>query len=259
MWQGNPDVWGSHAPVLFPIVGGLKDNLFFYKDQKYHLPRHGFIRRNKDLYVVTHTPDTLVLQLDSNETTREMYPFDFSFQLSFTLLSNQLKIAHRVFNSGNDRMYFSLGAHPAFNCPLEEGDTYEDYHLKFEQREYLKRWNLNASGQIAEEGELVMDHSHIIPLNPHLFKKDALIFKELKSRQVSLYRATKEIIRVKFRDFTSLGLWAKPEAPFICIEPWLGYADAYHSSQQLTEKAAILNLQHQKEFSAKYSIEIFDL
>jgi len=138
MWQGNPDIWGSHAPVLFPIVGGLKEDTFFYKDQTYHLPRHGFIRRNKDLYVITHTADKLVLQLDSNETTREIYPFDFSFQISFELLSNKLGITHRVYNTGKGPMCFSLGAHPAFNCPLEEGEKYEDYHLKFEQKEYVK-------------------------------------------------------------------------------------------------------------------------
>jgi galactose mutarotase-like enzyme len=155
-------------------------------------------------------------------------------------------------------MYFSLGAHPAFNCPLEEGEKYEDYHLKFEQTEYLKRWNLDASGQIAEEGKLVMDNCQIMPLSSHLFVNDALIFKELKSHQVSLCSANREIIKVKFQDFTSLGLWAKPKAPFICIEPWLGYADASDSNQQLIEKEALLKLNAQDEFAASYSIEVFD-
>lgn len=258
MWQGNPEIWGSHAPVLFPIVGGLKEDIYIYEGQKYHLPRHGFIRKNKDLKLITHTSNKLVLQLESSPSLKENYPFDFVFEISFSLLQNELEIHHRVLNTGKQNMYFSLGAHPTFNCPLEEGKKYEDYHLKFEQKEYLKRWNLNASGQIAEEGELVMDHSHQINLTTSLFDTDAIIFKSLKSRQVSLCEQEREIIRLRFDDFKSLGLWAKPAAPFICIEPWLGYADSTETNQQIKDKEGILSLESGKDFSANYTIEIFE-
>lgn len=258
MWQGNPEIWGSHAPVLFPIVGGLKDDTFIFKGKKYHLPRHGFIRKNKDLQVITRSTNKLVLQLESSPSIKENYPFDFVFEITFSLLKNKLEIHHRVLNIGNQNMYFSLGAHPAFNCPLEEGKKYKDYHLKFEQNEYLRRWNLDDSGQIANEGELVMDSTNKIALSLSLFDKDAIIFKSLKSRKVSLCDQEREIICLRIDDFKSLGLWAKPKAPFVCIEPWLGYADSSNTTQNLKEKEAITKLAAQKEFSASYSIEILD-
>ncbi len=258
IWQGNPDVWGSHAPVLFPIVGGLKKDRFYYKDQAYQLPRHGFIRRNKELTVITQKANQLALQLESSEKTKRNYPFDFKFQISFELLSNQLKIRHDVLNTGNEEMYFSLGAHPAFNCPLEEAKNDEDYHLHFNQTETINTWKLDKNGQIKEEGKLILEKSNRLNLHSHLFDEDALIFKNLKSRIVSLCEDKKELIRVSFYDFKSLGLWAKPAAPFICIEPWLGYADSSDSHQQIKEKEGILSLKPGKDFSATYSIEIFD-
>lgn len=258
IWQGNPEIWESHAPVLFPIVGGLKNDTFFHKNQAYQLPRHGFIRRNKDLKVISHTADQIVLELTSSEKTKEVYPFDFNFQISFELISNRLKISHQIINTGDEHMFFSLGAHPAFNCPLEEKKIYEDYYLKFNEIESLNTWNLDKNGQIKEEGELIMNQSQQLPFHSQLFDQDALIFKSLKSRQVSLCEGDHEHIRVKFDDFSSLGLWAKPQAPFICIEPWLGYADSSECNQQLTEKEAILSLEPGKTFQASYSIEIFE-
>jgi len=258
IWQGNPEIWGSHAPVLFPIIGALKNDTYFFKGKAYQLPRHGFIRRNKDLTVVTHKPNQLVLQLISSDKTKNMYPFDFRFRISFELLSNQLKVRHHIFNTGDQEIYFSLGAHPAFNCPLEEGKTYEDYHLQFEQTEILNTWKLDHHGQIEKEGETILNHTNKLALHSHLFDQDALIFKSLKSRQVSLCQQENELIRVRFDDFSSLGLWAKPGAPFICIEPWLGYADSSKTQQQFIEKEGIICLQATKEFNASYSIEIFE-
>ena len=258
MWQGNPEIWGSHAPVLFPIVGGLKEDTYIFEGEKYNLPRHGFIRKNKDLKIITQTTNQLVLQLDSGEKTKLVYPFDFRFQICFELLSNQLKITHKVFNTGEKEMYFSLGAHPAFNCPLEEGEKYEDYHLQFAQTEKLNTWVLDENGQIKEEGAQIMNQTDRLQLHLLLFEKDALIFKSLKSRRVSLCKQDQEVVRVDFDDFRSLGLWAKPKAPFICIEPWLGYADSSHSNQQLTDKQGIIKLKSQKEYTSSYTISIIE-
>jgi len=131
------------------------------------------------------------------------------------------------------------------------------YFLAFDQTEYLKTWNLNTSGLIASEGDVVMNNSHKLQLHRDLFQKDALIFKTLKSRKVSLVNSnTHEKINVYFDDFNSLGLWAKPGAPFVCIEPWLGYADAENHDSQLVNKEAILTLESGKDFSASYIIEI---
>lgn len=259
IWQANPDIWGSHAPVLFPIVGGLKEDEFIFEAQGYHLPRHGFIRKNNQLKLVEHSKNEIKLHLTSSPITLNYYPFEFDFQISFKLLQNKLEITHEVINKDEKTMYFSLGAHPAFNCPLNENEKYDDYHLEFEKEEYLNTWNLDKNGMIKEEGNLIMDQTNKLNLHLDLFNNDALIFKSLKSRRVSLsHKKRGPQLTVSFKDFLSLGIWAKPKAPFVCIEPWLGYADSSETTQNFKAKEAILSLESGKSFSASYSIEIVE-
>ena len=257
IWQAEPEIWGSHAPVLFPIVGGLKNNTFFHNDKEYSLPRHGFIRRNESLKVIEQSTNSIIIQLLSNPKTLESYPFHFDFQIQFSLKGNKLNIAHKVINKGNDIMPFSLGAHPAFNCPLNESESYNDYYIEFQQEEDLNTWELNQEGLISHEGKKILHNSKVIKLHAGLFKNDALIFKSLKSKEIKLAsrKSSQEII-VQFHDFKSLGLWAKPQASFVCIEPWLGYADSENTTQILSEKEGIILLKPQEEFNASYSIEI---
>lgn len=257
IWQAHPDVWGSHAPVLFPIVGGLKNNIFIHNNKEYSLARHGFIRKNESLQVIKKSSTSIILQLLSNSETLESYPFNFDFQIQFTLLDNKLTISHKVINKGTEVMPFSLGAHPAFNCPLNKNEDYSDYYLEFQQKENLNTWNLNAEGLIANEGDKILNQSSTLNLHSSIFNKDALIFKSLKSKEVKLlsHKSSQEII-VQFNDFKSLGLWAKPGAPFVCIEPWLGYADSENTNQVLMIKEGVFLLPPQKEFNANYCIEI---
>ena len=156
-------------------------------------------------------------------------------------------------------MPFSLGAHPAFNCPLNNNETYSDYYLEFQEKENIYTWDLNSSGLIANKGAKIFNDSNILKLHSAIFNKDALIFKSLKSKEVKLAsnKSSQEII-IQFQDFKSLGLWAKPNAPFICIEPWLGYADSENTNQLILEKEGILLLPPQEEFHTSYSIEIIE-
>lgn len=259
MWQAHPDIWGSHAPVLFPIVGGLKEDKYIFNDKEYQLPRHGFIRRNKQLELLEKNEDTIILQLSSNSDTHKIYPFEFDFKISFKLSNKKLQISHSIINKDTKALYFSLGGHPGFNCPILSNEKYEDYYLEFEREESLNTWNLDQNGLIKEEGELVMNQSKKIRLHKDLFHKDALIFKSLKSRQVILCHKDKgERLKIDFQDFPSLGIWAKPGAPFVCIEPWLGYADKHDTNQQLSEKEAITSLAPGSTFEASYTIEVVD-
>ena len=259
IWQANPEIWGSHAPVLFPIIGGLKNNKFIHDNKEYSLVKHGFIRRNESLKIVKKSATSILFQLLSNTETFKSFPFTFDFQIQFTLKENKLIILHTVINNGNEVMPFSLGAHPAFNCPLNNNETYSDYYLEFQEKENLYTWDLNSSGLIANKGAKIFNDSSILNLHSSIFNKDALIFKSLKSKSVKLAsnKSSQEII-VQFQDFKSLGLWAKPDAPFICIEPWLGYADSEHTNQFILEKEGILLLPPQEEFHASYSIEIIE-
>jgi len=257
IWQADENIWGSHAPVLFPIVGGLKDNKFSYGGNYYSMNRHGFVRRNKQLQIINQSKSKISFGLTSNSETKVQYPFDFEFRIIFELKNNLLKIRHEVTNTDNKDIYFSLGAHPAFNCPVHSFEEYEDYYLEFEEEEYLRTWNLNSEGLIDSQGEVMLNNSRMLKLHSHLFDKDALIFKSLKSRWVKLCsNKSRQKITVRFNDFSSLGIWAKPNAEFVCIEPWLGYADLSTSNQKLEEKEGIIKLSQNEKYVAAYSIEI---
>ena len=260
IWQGDPSIWAGHSPVLFPIVGGLKDDTYFHENKEYKLARHGFVRRNEDLTIEEQTPNSITFSLTQTPNIRKLYPFDFEFNITYKLLDDTLLVQHSIKNLGDDDMLFSLGAHPAFNCPINKGESYSDYALVFSEKETLSTWNLNADGIITEEGERILDNSKTIYLHEDIFENDALIFKALKSKEVKLVskKSATEVI-LSFNDFKSLGLWAKPKAPFVCIEPWLGYADVVDANQELTDKEGIIKLLAGKIFSAEYSIQVKEL
>ncbi|MCE7038897.1 aldose 1-epimerase family protein [Dyadobacter sp. CY312] len=257
MWNGNPDVWGSTSPVLFPVIGAIKNGFVKYKGGEYAVPRHGFVRNNDKVKLTEQTDNSLTFGLDSDEALLKIYPFKFSFRITYRLDGDKIIVSHKIVNQGEDQMLFSLGAHPAFKCPLNEGEVYEDYYLEFEQIETDSTWLLEDGGLVGSRTKPVLHNTNVLHLNGHLFDQDALIFKNLKSRQVSL-RSTKsgQVITVKFDDFPYLGIWAKPNAEFVCIEPWLGIADNVDSDQRFENKEGILRLAAGETFEASYSIEI---
>lgn len=257
LWDANPAIWASHAPVLFPTIGALKNNTYFYEGKSYHLPKHGFIRNNTAVELHTQESNSVTLRLSTSETTLAVYPFEFKFLITYLLEGNKLIVQHEVSNPGATPLLFSLGAHPGFNCPLNEGESYEDYFLEFEHKETAGTWELAADGLVSNTIVPVLDNTTILPLHSHLFDKDALIFKNLISRKVSLKsQKSDQSITVDYPDFNYLGIWAKPGAPFVCIEPWLGIADNIDSNQDLASKEGILTLEAGKSFQATYSISI---
>ncbi|MGQ1909264.1 aldose 1-epimerase family protein [Marinifilum sp. RC60d5] len=257
IWQANPDIWASHAPNLFPIIGCLKDNALIYDGKEYATPKHGFIRNNSDIKLLDKSENKLSFVLQSNDNTRVLYPFKFEFRIHFILESNKLKVVHQIINTGNSEMLFNLGAHPAFNCQLNKNESYNDYYLEFEKNETLNTWNLTEGGLIAEEGEQILNNENQINLHPEIFANDALIFKNLKSSAVSLKCKKSDFeLKVQFKDFPYLGLWAKPNAPYVCIEPWIGIADSADTNREFENKELIQKLPVSEMFTAEYSIEI---
>jgi galactose mutarotase-like enzyme len=257
LWDGNPDIWAGHAPILFPIVGGLKENSYFYNDQKYQLPRHGFVRHNDKLTLLSNNAQQITLQLVSDETSLQVYPFPFNFQIQYKLSQNRIDIHHHVTNMGEADMYFSLGGHPAFNLPIDKNTKYADYFLEFEFPENESTYLLSAAGLVQNQTKPMLTNSRKLVLDEHIFDGDALIFKHLKSRKVVIKSlASTTQIEVAYPDFPYLGIWSKPGAPFVCIEPWLGIADLEDTDMQLQNKAGILLLKPKQVFSASYSITI---
>jgi galactose mutarotase-like enzyme len=255
IWQAAPDVWGSHAPVLFPIIGGLKNGEYRFDGDFYELPKHGFVRYNNDIELIRQTDESLLFSLSWNADSMKKYPFKFELLTHYSLEGSTISVEHTVINHDNQKMYFSLGGHPAFNCPLFEGESYSDYYLEFDQREKAPAYLLDESGLVSDKTLNLLDKSRTLQLNKHLFDDDALIFRDLKSRHVKLVSSrTGDILSMAYEGFPYLGVWAKPGAPFVCIEPWQGIADSADSTQDLTEKEGILSLGAGERHQASYSI-----
>ncbi|PZX55368.1 galactose mutarotase-like enzyme [Algoriphagus ratkowskyi] len=259
IWQGDSAIWAGQAPVLFPIVGALKEGFTLIAGKKYEMPKHGLIRNSNKPKLIEQTDTFLRFRLTSDEESLQNYPFQFQFDMVFRLFDKTLTIEHHISNLGANVMLYSIGAHPAFNCPLREGEVYEDYSLEFAQVELAYTQLVDPSGLIGLNQRLVLDNTAKLPLHPHLFVDDALIFKQLKSREVTIKHKDKgDILSVNFEDFDYLGLWAKPEAPFVCIEPWLGIGDSSDSNHQFAEKDGIMKLEANRSEMKTYSITIIE-
>lgn len=250
IWEGNPAFWGKHSPVLFPIVGTLKNNTFYHNDKKYTLSRHGFARE-KEFQLVEKTESSATFSLQSNSETLKNYPFKFELQIQYILIGTTLELTYRIINKDNTDMPFSIGAHPAFALPRD----FEDYSLAFEEVEPLE-YTLLENDLVSKQTEKIKINSNTVPLTYELFKRDALIFKTLKSNSLTIVEKEIPILKVQFEDFPNLGIWTKVGASFICIEPWFGYSDITESKGNLFEKEGIIVLKTDTTFQAKFSIEI---
>jgi galactose mutarotase-like enzyme len=259
LWQGNPAFWTGQAPVLFPIIGALKNGQLNYQGKFFELPKHGLVRNSVKPKLIESGTDFLRFGMAWDAETLEIYPFKFSLEITFLLDGKSLQIQHWITNSADESMLYSIGGHPAFNCPLRANENYEDYYLEFEEEETAATWLIDQSGLISLEQKPILDHTKNLPLHSHLFDYDALIFKNLKSSSVKLVHQTKgPVLAVDFEDFNYLGIWAKPAAPFVCIEPWLGIADSVDSSQNFEEKEGILKLASGQSYQKIYSISILE-
>lgn len=250
IWEGNPAFWGKHSPVLFPIVGTLKNNTYTINNTSYHLPRHGFAR-DMQFNLISKTDESAVFSIQSDNETLKIYPFKFELQIIYTLVDSQLDIRYKVINKTDSNMFFSIGAHPAIALP----ENFKDYALEFEKKEALK-YSLLENDLISNKTKQLETKKGQIHLNYSLFENDALIFKSLESKSLTISENNTPYVKVDFSDFPSLGIWTKENAPFICIEPWFGYSDTPENSGNLFEKEGILTLEANQTFNSKFSIEI---
>ncbi|MDX1760817.1 MAG: aldose 1-epimerase family protein, partial [Christiangramia sp.] len=257
IWQADPKIWGSHAPNLFPIIGVIKDGKYFYEGKEYSVPKHGFIRHNEHIRLKEKSEHQLVFELLYSEETLEMYPFKFDFRIAFTLNGKNIEIGYYIINLDSKPIYYSVGGHPAFNIQHFENEKIEDYYLEFHKKMDLNTYLLNDEGLVSSETRNVLKNDNKIQLTEHIFDNDALIFKNIKSKKVDLIsKKNGKILSVSFKDFKNLGIWAKPGAPYVCIEPWLGIADIEGTSQNLSDKEGIEVLREGEEINHAYRIQI---
>ncbi|MBN9296812.1 MAG: aldose 1-epimerase family protein [Filimonas sp.] len=256
MWSGDPAFWGKKSPVLFPIVGGLKNNQYLYKEQAYTLGRHGFAR-DMEFTVSAQASGTATFTLTSSDKTRELYPFDFSFSVKYTLDKNKVIVTYIVENKNNHNLLFSVGGHPAFKVPLTADTSFEDYYLKFNQTETAGKWPLSPEGLIENKPVPFLENTDELPLQKSLFYKDALVFKKLRSTAISiLNKKNTHGLTVRFDGFPFMGIWSAKDADFVCIEPWYGIADHVGTSGNLFEKEGINQLAPDTTFSCEWSVEV---
>ncbi len=256
LWSGDPAIWGKRSPVLFPIVGELKDKTYIYNGKKYNLSRHGFARE-MEFEVTEQTDTSITFSIHSNEQILSIYPFVFAFSVRYTLIENALEITYTVENKSNETMYFSVGGHPAFKIPLVDGTAYEDYQLVFNKKETAGRWPISSEGLIETAPTPLLENESILSLRKELFSADAIVFKALKSTSVTLKSIkTEHGLKVTFQDFPYLGIWETKGGDFVCIEPWCGIADSVNASGKLEEKEGINTLAPKGKFEATFSIEV---
>lgn len=256
MWSAGAE-WPKKSPVLFPVVGGLKNNTYRFNDTSYTLSRHGFARE-MDFELINQTKHSLTFLLKENETTLQHYPFTFSFYVRYTLHGNSVNIAYIVENHKEDQLPFSVGAHPAFAVPLVANTHYEDYFLEFDKAEEAPIWPLSAEGLIENNSTPFFKNSRELPLTKDLFFKDALVFKNLSSKKLSIKsNQTPHGLTVSFDGFPYLGIWAAKNANFVCIEPWCGIADSVDATGMLEQKEGIQILRKGESFERSFGIEVF--
>ena len=256
LWQGNPDFWGRRAPILFPIVGKLKDNTYTYQGKNYQLSQHG-LARDMVFEMVSHEGSKISFLLKSTEATRFDYPFEWTLKVSYHIDGNKLFVSVAINNTSSiDEMWFSVGFHPAFNVPIEQGTNDQQVFVLEFNKDKTANIRLLEHGLLGNSFELGMENSQI-PLENETFIKDALVFQDLKTDQITLRSVESDRSLVfSFADFPYLGIWSKPSAPFVCIEPWHGIADTIDHDGNLVTKEGIKSLKPTETFSCGYSVEV---
>lgn len=256
LWQGDVSFWGRRAPVLFPIVGKVFNQKYKVDGNEFTLSQHGFAR-DQEFEIFESTNTKVTFKLSDSPVTKQVYPFSFNLFISYELVENTVVVTYEVQNSDNKEIVFAIGGHPGFQIDNSSGKLLNDYYLEFDQAETADR-HLLKDGCFSGVSENVLSDTNTLPLNYELFQKDAIVFKHLKSGEVSLKSySTPYHLKFGFQNWPFLGIWTpKQDAPFVCIEPWQGIADNYGFEGEFKEKEGIVVLAKGETFRKSYTIQI---
>lgn len=256
LWNGDTKFWGRKAPLLFPIVGKLKDNKMWYNGEEYQMSQHGFAR-DLPFSIKTLGSDRAVLHCTSSENTKKVFPFDWSLYCEYSIQGDDIAVKSKVVNESKTKpLLFSIGYHPAFKVPIDENLTFDDYYLIFNGDKKAERWMI-SDGLISEKREIAFDNG-IIRLNDQIFSQDALVFKGLNCNEIKIRSEHSDHgITFSFDGFPYLGIWSKAGASFVCIEPWHGIANSIHHNGDFLLKEGIIRLNPGEEFDCGYTVGLF--
>jgi galactose mutarotase-like enzyme len=256
IWQSDPAWWTGAAPILFPIIGGLKNGEYHYRGQTYSMGGHGIVRK-AEWKMIASDAVSATFEIVSSDETQKTYPFDFALRASFTLEDSSLAVRYEVRNTGKDEMYFSIGSHPALNLPFAGGYP-EHYYFHFSRPENMERY-FYKDGMHLNETEPIFNNSRQIFVTSTMFDRGPIIFKDPASESVTIVtsRNTRRV-RVRTEGVEFLALWAPPGAPFACIEPWHGVMDNIDTDGDFTTKEGIMSLNAGGTYTTGYWIDILD-
>lgn len=259
LWQADPAYWKRHAPVLFPNVGRHYQDSYRVNGKEYPSKQHGFAR-DMAFTCFQAGENSVTHQLVSSEITREKYPFDFQLLIAHTLCERKLTIHWKVVNTGKGTMYFTIGGHPAFRVPVLPDTKQSDYRLTFDGQEALTYLLLDAaSGTAQAQTSYTLElEKGSCPIKEHMFDKDALVFDngQITKAGITLPDGS-PYVTVVCDGFPNFGIWAAPNAPFVCLEPWMGRCDNCGYEGELSQKPGIQTLAAGEIFEKSYDIEIF--
>ncbi len=257
LWQGDKEHWGGQAPVCFPIVGVLKGGKANAFGKPCEMKRHGVARINP-FEIKEQGPNSVCFVQKSSEKTKKEFPFDYLLQIKYTVLGNSVTTEYTVKNTGNCKLPFQIGGHPAFNCPLESGERFEDYSVKFDKvlnhpclRPDIHSGIIDISKRydvIKNSNEIKMDHS--------LFVDDAMVFDGIKSKSATLSAGGRGV-QIDYQDFDNLLIWSSANGgDFLALEPWTGISTCSDESDAFENKRGITVLEPGEEASFKFKITL---
>lgn len=255
MWHGDPAYWGRTSPVLFPIVGGLKDGVFRLDGQTYPMGQHGFAR-DMEFQLKSQVASEIWFTLNSDEETLKKYPYPFQLEIGYELAERTVIVKWRVVSQGKEPVWFSIGGHPAFLCPIDPGTDQTQYRLVFDTKESIVSSCIEG-GLLGKNKKTYALRDGILPITSDLFDEDALVIEKDQAHSVALARPNGEpYLTVEF-DAPLFGIWSPPKkkAPFICIEPWYGRCDSVDFAGDFKEREWTQQLS-EGTFEAAYRITI---
>lgn len=256
LWQGNPEFWTGRSPVLFPIVGAVKNSEMKVNGELFPIGNHGFAKKT-EFELASSEESMLVYKLVSDKETLKMYPFKFELSLTYTLEGSEVLIAYEVKNLDTKEIYFQLGTHPGFNCPMDEDLKFEDYYISFNEEETARRHFFDGANLLVSDRDENGLNGKKMALNHSLFYEGATIFRGINSKELVLKSDQgKRQVKLSYDKFSYLGVWQVKNAPYVCIEPWTGISDPDNYSGEFKDKEMMISLGASKVYQCKMGIEI---
>ncbi|MBQ8145986.1 MAG: aldose 1-epimerase family protein [Clostridia bacterium] len=258
LWQGDEKYWSGRAPIMFPICGRLFNGEYTYLGKTYTLPNHGFARKSV-FSLKSAARDFITLELCANEETREIYPFEFIFDVTFALNSNTLDVKYEVKNKDTKELIFSVGGHPAFNAPLDKGLSFEDCYVEFNKSCDAVRVDFSPACFLTHNDKVYRENgTKRIDLTHDLFDNDAIfLYNVAKEIKLGSDKTTRSVT-LSFNGMKYIGLWhaVKTDAPYVCIEPWTSVPATQDKVDDLTTKEEMIHLPSGYTYKNGYSITI---